>query len=362
MPDYLLYSPSVETTESDEIETQEKIIQLMRDGMANVRAKDGRSERISHAKAYGLLRGTLSVPSGLAPELAQGLFAQPGTYDVLVRLANAPGEMTDDSKVNSARGMSLKVLGVSGEKVAGDTSSVQDWVLDTGKEFLAGGPKEFFQAFQGNARLAPKLSDDVKGAVSTVARVTHDALKAVGVEAQKLDFFGHKKLHPMAESYYSQSAIRYGQYVAKLGVEPTSVAMQDLAEQTFDAQDDYDAFRAATNEYFRSHSAEFDIKIQLNTGLEGMPVEDAQKAWSEDESPYREVARLSIPVQTAWDPAKDAYFEDLSFSPAHSLEAHRPLGGINRARLAAYPVLAKLRLQNAGKTENIPTSADAVPV
>ena len=60
MPDYLLYTPSVETVEPDEVETQEKIIQLMRDGSANVRAKDGRSERISHAKAYGVLASSLS--------------------------------------------------------------------------------------------------------------------------------------------------------------------------------------------------------------------------------------------------------------------------------------------------------------
>ena len=362
MPDYILYTPSVEVIAPDEVETQEKIVQLMRDGMANVRAKDGRSERISHAKAYGLLKGTLTVPAGLAPELAQGLFAQAGTYDVLVRLANAPGEMTDDSKVNSARGMSIKVLGVKGQKIAGDQSTTQDWVLDTGKEFLAGGPKEFFQAFQGNARLAPKLSDEVKGAVSSVARVTHDALKAVGIEAQKLDFFGHKKLHPMAESYYSQTPQRHGNYVAKLGVEPVSTTMHALAEQQFDAQDDYDAFRRAANDYFRVNDAVFDVKVQLNTGLDAMPVEDAQKPWSEEDSPYRTVAQLTLPVQTAYDEAKDHYFEYLSFSPAHSLEAHKPLGGISRARLVAYPALAKLRLEFAGKAENEPTSVEAVPV
>ena len=360
MPQYTLYSPSVETIAPDEVETTEKIVKLMSDGMANTRAKDGRSERISHAKAYGLLKGKLTVNSGLGSELAQGLFAEAKTYDVLVRLANAPGEMTDDSKVNSARGMSIKVLGVSGAKIPGDTSAVQDWVLDTGKEFLAGGPKEFFQAFQGNARLAPKLSDDVKGAVSSVARVTHDALKAVGVESQKLDFFGHKKLHPMAESYYSQTPIRFGDYFGKLGVEPTSEAMHALSGQEFES-DDYDAFRTATNEYFRNNAAEFDIKIQLNTDLEKMPVENAQKAWSEEESPYLRVGRLTLPVQTAWDPAKDAYFEDMSFSPAHSLEAHRPLGGINRARLAAYPMLATLRLQEKSATETKPENTAGVP-
>ena len=200
----------------------------------------------------------------------------------------------------------------------------------------------------------------MKGAVASVARVTHDALKAVGIESQKLDFFGHKKLHPMAESYYSQAPIRYGEYFGKLGVEPTSEAMKALSEQTFEA-DGYDAFRDATNEYFRANPAVFAVKIQLNTDLDAMPVENAQKAWSEDNSPYLTVATLTIPPQTAWDPAKDAYFEDMSFSPAHSLEAHRPLGGINRARLAAYPALTQLRLRQNSASELQPKNADGVP-
>ena len=71
---------------------------------------------------------------------------------------------------------------------------------------------------------------------------------------------------------------------------------------------------------------------------------------------FRTVAKLTIPVQTAWDPAKDGYFEDLSFSPAHALVAHRPLGGINRARLLAYTMLAARRLADNGKSVAVPTS------
>ena len=41
--------------------------------------------------------------------------------------------------------------------------------------------------------------------------------------------------------------------------------------------------------------------------------------------------------------------ENLSFNPWHSLPAHRPLGGINRARKVVYPALSKLRHErNAG--------------
>jgi hypothetical protein len=75
-----------------------------------------------------------------------------------------------------------------------------------------------------------------------------------------------------------------------------------------------------------------------------MPIEDAQAPWPEHLSQYEPVARLILPLQTAWTPAQDAAFEDLTFSPAHALAAHRPLGAVNRARLAVYSALSRRRL------------------
>ncbi len=360
MPNYLLYREDVETVAPDEHETQQKIIDVMTDGMHKVMEKTGRAVRISHAKAFGLLKGTLTVESGLPKELAQGLFAKPGTYEVLVRLATALGEVNDDSKVNTVRGMSIKVLDVEGPKLAGHTGTTQDFVLDTGKEFLAGGPKEFLQAFKPNAEIAPKLSDNVKGAVSDVARATNAVLNAVGANSEKLDFYGHPKRHPMAEAYFSQTAIRYGEYVAKVGVIPDTPGLKALFDQPYDPEG-FNAFRDAANAFFRTQPAEFNVAVQLNTGLDTMPIEEAQAKWSEDESQYQTVGRLVLPVQTAFDPAKESFFEDLSFSPGHSLAAHRPLGGINRARLAAYRVLSDRRHAENHTTTPEPTSAEQVP-
>lgn len=50
--------------------------------------------------------------------------------------------------------------------------------------------KEFLQAFKLNAEVAPKLSDTVKGAVLTDARVTNTLLNAVGANFEKLAFYG----------------------------------------------------------------------------------------------------------------------------------------------------------------------------
>ncbi len=339
----------METIEPDEQETHGKIIELMSKGVANVRENIGKSVRISHAKAFGVLKGQLVVRPDLPYELAQGIFVKPATYHVLVRMANAPGEINDDSKITSARGMSIKVLGVPGPKLANETDNTQDWVLDTGKEFFVSTAKAFPSAFKPNAEIAPKLSDTVKGAVSSVAKVTAEGLSAIGITSQKLDFFGHPQKDPMAEAYFSQTPQRHGEYVAKLGVYPDTPKMKALADADFDPKTP-DALREATVDFFGAAPAEFSVRVQLNTGLEDMPVEDAQAQWPETLSQYTEVARLILPMQTGWDPALDGFIENFSFNPANSIEAHRPLGSIARARLAVYKALANLRLNDNHQT------------
>ncbi len=359
MPNYLLYREDIETIEPDEAETHSKIIDVMTKGQNITREKYGKAVRISHAKAHGVLKGQLVIKSGLPSELAQGLFSQPGTHPALVRMAAAPGEYTDDSKLSTSRGMSVKVFDVKGPKLEGHIADTQDWVFDSSPEFFVGGAKAFLQAFKPNAEIAPKLSDNVKGAVSTVSRVTNQALDAVGLKSDKLGFYGHPIKHPLTEPYYSQTAYRYGDYVAKLGFFPDTPGLKELIDQEFDPETP-DAFRDAMNAFFRTHPAEFSLRVQLNTGLDSMPIEDAQAKWAEDDSQYQEVARLILPMQTAWDPARDEFVEPLSFSPDHGLEAHRPLGSINRARRAAYAALSTLRRRENNQPIAEITSAEAL--
>lgn len=93
-----------------------------------------------------------------------------------------------------------------------------------------------------------------------------------------------------------------------------------------------------------------------------MPVENANKEWPEDESPYQPVARLIFPIQDAYSAARQSYVDDsLSFCPAHSLAAHRPLGSIMRARLQAYEVLGKARRQQNGDAIGEPRSMEGMP-
>lgn len=351
MPEYLRYSPEVEKPEKDEAETIQKVIAMMADGHRKTEQKYGRSIRISHAKAHAVLKGQLIVSEGLPPELAQGLFAKPGVYEVLVRMASAPGELLDDSKVNATRGMAVKVFGVTGEKVSSHTGTdTCDFVFAPGKVFTAPDAAAFLKLFMPNAEVAPELSDTTKGIVSSLSRGTNSVLHMFGLDSAKLDFYGHKLVNPLGEPNYSQTPYRYGEYVAKMGIFPDTPGLKALAEDHSYKQDTPDALRDACNEYLRSQPAEYSFRVQLSTGSEKMPMEDATAVWPEDESPYREVARLIIPAQVAFDAAKDGYVEPLSFSPDHALLAHQPLGSTNRTRRAAYTALSTIRRQHSGTT------------
>ena len=132
--------------------------------------------------------------------------------------------------------------------------------------------------------------------------------------------------------------------MAKWQVIPVSPALLLLKDAPVDLKDKPDGLRAAVNEHFASHGAEWELRVQLCTDLEAMPIEDASVPWPEDKSPFVTVARIVVPPQIAWNDQRSVEMDDgLSFSPWHGLAAHRPLGSINRVRRAAYSASAGTR-------------------
>ena len=355
---FVRYSDSVESVPADEAQTIDAILASTHRLHQRTHAKFGEAVRVSHAKAHGAAVGELIVADDLPEPLAQGVFKPGACYSVIARLANVPGEIDSDA-VATQRGLALKLLGVEGEKLPGHSGATQDFVLDSGNRFAAGTAAQFLL----NHRMlehAPQIPDALKAAVSTASRVGNKALHHVGADSPTLDFFGHSRVHPMAEAYFTQAPIRYGDYVAKLAVVPVASAQQALAETSINL-DDANALRTATVDYLRDHDAEFEVRVQLCTDLDTMPVEDASVEWPEDESPYRTVARLSLPRQDAFSPARRTFVDDLSFCVSHSLAAHRPLGSIMRARLRAYPAMSRLRRQTNGVALQEPTTLTEVP-
>lgn len=88
---YLRYAPDIETPAPDEQTSIEGIIQGMTQQSKVVEKRQHHAVRASHAKSSACVVGELDIPEGLPPELAQGLFARPGTHKVAVRFAPGAG-------------------------------------------------------------------------------------------------------------------------------------------------------------------------------------------------------------------------------------------------------------------------------
>jgi hypothetical protein len=345
---FLRYGPGVEIVEPGEPALFRRIADVMLRAREHTEARYRRPVRASHLKALGLMRATLRVSPGLPPELAQGLFAAPEAFEAVVRLSHVPAEFLDDRGASCPRGMAIKLFGVGGDPLPGHEGGTQDFVLDTGPAFNMPDAHAFLAAITGT-EVAAVLPESVKAAVSAASRLGNAALHALGTDSLNLDFYGHPRLHPLGEPYHSQAPLRWGEHVAKLAVLPVQAPPADAG-----IPDAPDGLRDAVSDWFARHDAEYIVAAQLCTDLSRMPVENAHTLWPEEESPYREVARLHIPRQPAWTQAREAAADRLRFTPWHGLEAHRPLGQIMRARRFVYDALAQAR--GAGGAE--PASAE----
>ena len=357
---YIHYRSTVEQPQPDEQQSIDGIIHGMTQQTETVEKREHHAVRASHAKSSGLVVGEMTIADDLPPELAQGLFAQPGKYSVAVRFAQGPGETLSD-RVSTHRGMAIKVFGVAGEKLPGHDVDIQDFVFATGTTFPSGTAQGFLRDDK-QIGVATPGPEGVKSAVSSTMRNFNKVLHAFGTESPKADFFGHPFSHPLSDAYFSQCPVRYGDYVAKLGAFPASPGQTALKEWKLDPHQDEDGFRHAVMSYFMEQDVLYEVRAQLQTDAETQPVEDASIDWSVEESPYRTVAIIRLPRQDAYSAERQHFFDEvMTFRPAHSLAVHRPLGSVMRARLQVYKALSDFRhrqngtpSKNVSKVEDIP--------
>jgi hypothetical protein len=112
------FSPSMERLDADEAKTIQGLIATMRYINEKTFADGGHAIRSVHAKTHGILEGCLEVNADLPSDLAQGLFAKPGRYPIVMRFSTIPGDILDDS-VSTPRGLAVKIIGVKGERLSG---------------------------------------------------------------------------------------------------------------------------------------------------------------------------------------------------------------------------------------------------
>lgn len=251
---FLHYSDAVEVVPEDENETIDNILASMHRLSDRTEKQCGHPIRTSHAKSHGIAVGELAVSDGLPEPLRQRLFARAGRYPVVARLTNVPGEIVSDA-VSTQRGLAIKILGVEGEMLPGHAGeNTQDFVLDTGNRFASANAKEFLATHLALEHM-PQVPEPVKEAASKVSFATNKALHAFGGDSAHMDFIGHPRIHPLAEAYFTQAPIRYGDHVAKLAVVPVSLAQLALKDDVLDTAHDENALRTTTVDYLRNNDA-----------------------------------------------------------------------------------------------------------
>jgi hypothetical protein len=360
----LRYDASFEKPEDDEAGTTTEMIDTLHRVARTMADHTGHAMRAVHAKNHGLLKGELHVLPSLPPQLAQGLFALPASYPVLMRLSTPPAEELPDN-VSLPRGMAVKVMGVHGERLPGsENDTTQDFVMINGPTFGRPDAKHFLKDLKLVAATTDK-SPGGKQFLSALLRGVESVIEAVGGESAKLKGLGgHPQTHPLGESYFTQLPVRYGDYMAKLSVAPVSSALTALQAAPLDMKGRPDAMREAVAGFFASTAAsvEWEVRVQLCTDIETMPIEDGSVTWPEDESPYVAVAHITVaPQAVPGEQQLHAADDRLAFSPWHGITAHRPLGSLMRVRQAVYDASSDFRAQRNGCPLHEPASADGWP-
>jgi hypothetical protein len=354
------FDPAMEQFEENEQEVRRDLIETMRGISEKTFADSGHAVRSVHAKSHGIVYAELEILDGLPPALAQGLFAKPGRYAAVMRFSTNPGDILDDG-VSAPRGLALKIIGVEGERLTGsEGDQTQDFVMANAPAFTAPNAASFLRTLKLLAKTTDR-AEGAKKALSGVLRATEAVIEAFGGKSPTVAALGGQPMtHVLGETFYSQTPFLYGANVAKFSVAPSSPGLKALEGKSVKLDGRADAHREEINAFFAGSDAEWELRVQLLTDPETMPIEDASAIWPEDENPFMTVGRIVAPRQDGWSEGKAAAVDDgLSFSPWHGLAAHRPLGSINRVRKENYESSVVFRSQHNGCPIQKPKAVDA---
>ena len=275
------------------------------------------NRRVFHTKSHGCLMGTLTLRPDRPASVRQGLFSDGGKqrYNVLARFSNGVGEVRHDLKPD-VRGIALKIFGV--QEVESDAGSVTescvDWLMTNSPNPFGRDQQEFVEFMEANLHPLTKLPLFLL----EHPRVAALLLKATSVPVASL----------ATQQYWSGHPYLLGPDRAmKFNVKPAAGVAAGSVTEILGA----DHLREDLLRRLQAGPVRFSLNVQVEITPEVTPIEDALIEWEESQSPSMAVADLELTRELA---GMDA--DALSFTPAHFIAAHRPLGNLARGRLFTY--------------------------
>jgi len=318
---------------------EDQNVQTMIDEMRRHLVRDfppGGFERAGNTKTHGLVRGEFTVHAGLPERLRRGLFATPKVYACWVRFSGPGPHVEPDIDDVGFVSISVKVMGVEGDKLWDDERHTQDFTAVCTPTFVTPDVK-------CNARLQYWSRRHMPAFYFLDFRDPH----LLDMMMQSL--WNETQTNPLGATYYScvpyllgpGQAMQYSFWpktpvyrkIPRLPLRPPNNYLRDNMILTLDEK-----------------GVEFEMRLQLQTDPFLMPIENNAVMWPQRVSPRVPVATLRIPRQKFDYPEQFAFAGNLRFNPWHCLPDHRPLGNQSRARKRMYDELAAFRQ----KMNNVP--------
>ncbi|OEY95337.1 catalase [Acinetobacter proteolyticus] len=327
--------PTIDTGLGEKLQPNESILaeQIAEQIGQSIRQQytTGHALRDAHPKAHGCVRAEFHVSKSLPSNLAKGVFIPDQSYSAWIRFSNASGDATQADNKNDARGMAIKILGVTGKKIMenDDQATTQDFIMINHPVFFVNKPQRYLSFIEDvNSK---SMLKKLKIPFTLGFQGTLNAVKASN----------SKISNPIQVRYWSMVPYQLG-----LGADRQAVKYSarpcNPNSITIPNKPNHDFLRETLRKNLETSDACMDFLIQPRT-TNKMLVEDSMTEWKESEAPFFQIATIHIPKQIFDTPEQNKFCENLSFTPWHSLPEHRPLGAINRLRKVIYEKISTIR-------------------
>lgn len=304
--------------------------------------------RDQHAKSHGCIKAEFIVRSDLPAEFTTRLFRPGARYPAIVRLSNGNGRLQSDRKID-ARGMSIKLHGVDAPSflhtlAPGRTSAGEhDFALSSFPVFFCKDAVDYAALMDAVTAPHRTLAERLRWLAGWAAFILrHPRQFFIFLEVGLVSLATIR--NPLTATYHSMSPYLFGEdKVVRYVVGPARPQNASARWRSFlswPKSENFlqNALLADLNPAIHRSDEDFalDFSVRVRHAASPDDAEDASRWWNAPRDRTVRLARIEIPTQDFLEPNRRFDCEHMMINPWNCLPEHRPLGSINRMRLAVY--------------------------
>ena len=277
--------------------------------------------RAVHPKDHGCVEAVFTVSRTLPDDLRVGVFKDRGkSFRAAIRFSTAMSEVVDDAP-SQFLGMALKLYDVEGDHLESDDEKrTQDFLMLNLSVFPFANVADFEAESKADVFIRPGAFPEAASRI-----------------------FQPPPQSPLDSSYFSTVPFQFGKGRAmKFRARPLNPVRGGPGAEIRNKRYLRDALGRRMAGAREAILFDFEVQVRDLKGLDvAREIENASTLWDERSHPFVRVAGIAIQPQDI--ASNETFCESLFYTPWHGLKAHRPLGGINRARRKVYQASAKQR-------------------